>query len=65
MRVAGRNVGLNKNDWIKLNNKIKPEILLSTAVIYIRNDTGNVHKVRALLDNGSQLILLLKQRVKN
>ncbi|KYN43259.1 hypothetical protein ALC56_02322, partial [Trachymyrmex septentrionalis] len=50
--------------WIKLNNKIKPEILLSTAVIYIRNDTCNVHKVRALLDNGSQSSISLPQHIK-
>ncbi|XP_018369742.1 PREDICTED: uncharacterized protein LOC108765485 [Trachymyrmex cornetzi] len=41
-------------------NKFKPEVLLSTAVVYIRDDAGNFHKVRALLDNGSQSNFIAK-----
>ncbi|XP_018396623.1 PREDICTED: uncharacterized protein LOC108774892 [Cyphomyrmex costatus] len=42
------------------SNKLKPEVLLSTAVLYIRDDAGNFHKVRALLDNGSQSNFIAK-----
>jgi len=30
------------------------EVLLSTAIVYIRDNEGKFHKARALLDNGSQ-----------
>ncbi|KYN50342.1 hypothetical protein ALC62_14061, partial [Cyphomyrmex costatus] len=35
-------------------NQVNPEILLSTAMVYIRDDEGRWHKARALLDNRSQ-----------
>lgn len=36
------------------------EVLLSTAIVYIRDNLGKFHKVRALLDNGSQSNFITK-----
>lgn len=36
------------------------EILLSTAIVYIQDNSGTHHKVRALLDNGSQSSFISK-----
>jgi len=38
----------------------KSEILLSTAIVYIRDNAGKFHKIRALLDNGSQSNFITK-----
>ncbi|XP_018406879.1 PREDICTED: uncharacterized protein LOC108782971 [Cyphomyrmex costatus] len=41
-------------------NKVNSEVLLSTAIIYIRDSLGKYHRVRALLDNGSQASFITK-----
>lgn len=42
------------------SNKLNSEVLLSTAIVYIRDNMGKFQKARALLDNGSQSSFITK-----